>query len=275
MAKEKLTVEQIRSILKEKNPQRFGENANPLVPNKCKFILVGIMKDDTEGNKVERFVQVTKLSEEAKKANPGLTSTQYIRILKTDDVPEVVEATDTLRTARKPIPDNLFERQQPLVFEQIVRLLKQKDGKEYKFFINMEKDGNGNPRLKLKNPVLGVFATLNVPGHYVRGTDGNFLTGARKDLGTNTFGKAEKIVMRTINMFLFEHDIEKFEEMAIGAFQRTVEPLLAEEVKISLDESGRVINKEVKNTSTVEQIDHSIAPEETPVKELELEDLGV
>lgn len=246
MAKEKLTVAQIRQLMQTLNPRKFGANADPFVPKRTKFILTGRIKDGAGGEKREQYVDITTISEEAKKANPGLTTTRFLRILKTDDVPEVVNPTDVLHTARNPIPDNLFERSNPMLYETLVRLLKDKDDKgNYKYFVKLEADGAGNPRLKLTNPVMGVFVTINVPGHYKLDKDGKILSGSKKDISTNKFSPKEKIVFRTDTFFVFEHEIDRIEEICIGRYQKLIEPMLSEEVIVTLDEGGNIIKKDI------------------------------
>jgi hypothetical protein len=258
MAKEKLTVEQIRELLISRNPLKFGVNANPIVLQKTSFVLVGRMKTPAGGGDAkEQYMDITQLSDEAKKANPGLTTTRFIRIMKTDLVNETIKPGDVIHTARKPIADNLFERQQPMLFELLIRLLKDKneDG-SYKHFTKLEKDKAGNPQVKLTSPLLGAFITLNVPGYYKVDKDGKILMGSTKDISTNKFGDKKKQVFRSDVFFLAEHDIDRMEEIAIGRFQKLIEPMLAEEITVTLGEGGTVIKKDiVKDTVAADNVE--------------------
>jgi hypothetical protein len=250
--KVKLTVAQIRAKYKELNPLKFGEHANPLVATRTKFIITGVKAQNANGESMVKWVDVTKLSPEAQAANPGLTVTRFMRIMKTDDTPEVVKPGDILRVSRNPIPDNLFERSQPDLFEKLKRLLAEKgpDGK-MSHFLPLEPDTAGNPRIKLLSPVMGCFVTLNVPGHYRMNKDGKPLVGSRKDIATGKFGSPEKVVFRTDTFFLLENDLDRMEEIAIGRFQKLIEPLLSEEVIVSMDDTGNIIKKEIKSAATV------------------------
>jgi hypothetical protein len=258
MAKQKLEVDQIRNLLHKLNPKKLGANADPVIPQKTKFILTGKKSQGANEEKKTQFTLTTKLSEEAKKANPGLTEGKYFRVLKTDDIKDVTSPDEVMHTGRRPVPDNIFERQQPIVFDQITRLLKVKFTKddekneigkegERKYFREMSDDPQGNPRVKMTNPILGAFITLNVPGHLRYTAAGKALQGARKDITSGTFGNPEKIVFRTMQFFVYEHDIDRVEEIAIGLFQRQVEPALVTEVKIEKIEGGLEIKKEINS----------------------------
>jgi len=262
MAKEKLTVEQIRELLISRNPLKFGVNANPIIPQKTSFVLVGRMKIPAGGGEAkEQYMDITQLSEEAKKANPGLTTTRFIRVMKSDAVSDTIKPGETIHTARKPIADNLFERQQPMLFELLVRLLKDKDNEH---FVKLEKDLAGNPRVKLKSPILGAFVVLNVPGYYKIDKDGKILMGSTKDISSGKFGDKKKQIFRTDTFFLAEHDIDRMEEIAIGRFQKLIEPMLAEEITVTLGESGHVIKKDIaKDQVAADNVEPEINTEGT------------
>jgi len=276
MAKEKMTVEQIRSLLTRLNPKKFGANANPTVPGKTKFILTGIMRKGKDNKEVAQFQQTTVLSDEAKAANPNLTPTRYLRVMKTDDIQSVSNSTDVLRTGRRPLADNIFERQQPVLYNDIVSLLKKKtevDGKvTYEHFEVMTPDDKGNPRIKLLNPVLGCFVSLNVPGHFKIGTDGKIMQASRKDLLTGKFSKPEKVVFREDKFFVYEHEIDSIEAIAIGRYQKLIEPMLAEEIIMTVDEGGNIQRREIQKHISAEAPD--TGSDETPPELLGSETTG-
>lgn len=255
MAKQILTEMQIILLLTQLNPLRLGKDANPIITGPNTFVLTGKKVQVAGGEPVKQFVQVSKLTEEAKKANPGLTPGKYLRLTKTEQVKDITSALDEIVAPRKPLADNLFENQNPLLFETLVSLLKKKDAAgKYIHFTEMEDDREGNPRMKLINPVRGAFVTLNMPAHFrMDARTGKELAGSAKDISTNHFKEAQKIVFRTMELFLFPADIEKLQSIAINRFQKLVEPMLAEEIVTTTLKAGEVIAKEVKSNTTTEK----------------------
>lgn len=266
MAKQILTEMQIILLLTQLNPHRVGKDANPIIMGQNTFVLTGKKAQTADGVAVKQFVQVSKLSDEAKKANPGLTNGKYLRLTKTEQVKDVTTALDEIVAPRKPLADNLFENQNPLLFETLVALLKKKVNEEnkakhpnlklgdYIHFVEMEDDKEGNPRLKLLNPVKGAFVTINYPAHYRIDTKtGKELKGSAKDISTGSYKDAQKIVFRSLELFLFPADVEKLQSIAINRYQKLVEPMLAEEVVISTLKAGVETQREVKSDINTER----------------------
>jgi len=244
--KTKATEAEIRQKLIELNPGLFGPAAHPLIPQKTKFILTGKVKVSSDNVEKDQFTLRTKLSDEAKKANPTLRDTNYLRIVKTDYVKTVTSPDEPIVVPRKAWADNLFENQQPEFFSDIIERLKEKE----KWFEGMKKDDEGNPRLKMRNPVMGVFVAVQVPGHHVIGPDGKVLSNARKDISTGKFGEKSKTVMREMRMFIYDHQIPSLMSLAIAQYQKRVEPLLAEEVTYVVNTAG-ASERKVENLEDV------------------------
>lgn len=249
----KLTEKEVRDLLIEMNPLRLGVDANPIVEKKNQFIITGIRKQvPGKDGVVDVYVQLTKLSDKAKKANPGLVAGKYIRMTKTDMVKEILSASDDLRAGRKPIAENLFENQNPLLFSKIVKLLMEKDEKgNLTYFTKMPDDKNGNPVIMLKNPVPGAFITLNVPAHHKMSVTGEILAGSRKNIRTGEFEAPQEIVFHDITFFLLPEEFDRVESIALNKFQKEIEPMLAEEIVKSVRVANKEIKREVKkNTDT-------------------------
>lgn len=251
MAKIKATESEIRALLISMNPKILGPNADPLVPQRCKFILTGKMKQGEGGVEKEQYTLRSVLSPEAKAANPNLTPTNYLRVTKTDYMKPVSSPDDVIEVGRSPWADNLFENQQPELFADLVQRLK--DSKDT-YFEPMPKDKNGLPRLKMKNPVLGAFIAIQVPGHYVIGTDGKPLTNSVKDISTGKFGAQSKTVMRELRLFLYPYQFQSLMSMAIARYQKQVEPMLAEEVTYKVNTAGAVTERKIADNVAAENI---------------------
>lgn len=240
MAKQfvKKTVEEIRTLLRALNPRKLGSSADPIVMERTSMILTGRIEKGKDGD-VEKFIHKTTLSEEAKKANPNLTPTRYFRIMKTNEVQEISAPGALIRTGRRPLADNLFERQQPILFDTLVRLLqedKEKGGNYH--FEKMTPDPQGNPRLRLKSPIMGAFVTLSVPAHKRVDANGKVLSGATKNIATGKFNQAAPIEFTQDTFFLHEHELDSLESIAISRYRKLVEPMLFEEVVITKSSAG-------------------------------------
>jgi hypothetical protein len=272
----KLTEKEALDLLIEMNPLRLGKDANPIVEKKNQFILTGIRKTIRGVEGVEVFVQPTILTEKAKKANPGLMPGRYIRMTKTDMVKEIMSAEDDLRAGRKPVADNLFENQNPLLFSKLIKMLSEKDEKgAYKYFTKMPDDAKGNPVIILRNPVPGAFVTLNMPAHNRITPNGEILAGARKDLKSGEFGAKQDIVFHDVTIFLLPEEFDKLQSIALRKFQKEVEPMLAEEIIKITRIANKDIKREVKsNTDTAEDLEKAPTTEELKDTKVEYDEMG-
>jgi hypothetical protein len=257
MAKQLLLEAQILALLTFLNPLRIGKDANPLVATANTFVLTGKKVQVAGGESIEQYTQMAVLSPEAKAANPNLVAGRYLRIMKTEQTKEVNTINDAIMAPRQPLADNLFENQNPLLFDTLISLLKKKDDKgNFIHFVKMEPDKDGNPRIKLLNPVGGAFVTLNMPPHYRVQSDGKVLSGASKDLATGTYKPASKIIFRKLVLFLFPAQFEELQSIAMNKFQKLVEPMLAEEIVMTTYKANEVVEKTVKsNTTTAEDLE--------------------
>jgi hypothetical protein len=274
MAKQTFTADEALDLLISMNPLRLGVNANPLVEKDNQFIITGKRKTIKGIPNVEAYVDMTKITEAGKAANPGLVAGRYIRMTKTDMTKEITSLTDKLRAGRKPVADNLFENQNPLLFSKLLQLLGQKDEKgNYTYFTRMPDDKNGNPVLILKIAVPGAFVTLNMPPHFKIDVEGKILAGARKDLRTQSYGSPESIVFNDVTLFLLPEEFERLQSKALNIFQKTVEPMLAKEIVKITRVAGKEVAKEVKaNTTTAENLE--TAPPANEIPEQELDEMG-
>jgi hypothetical protein len=254
MAKQILTEAQIIILLTMLNPMRIGKDANPIITTNNTFVLTGKKTKIQGGEEVASFVLNAVLTDAAKKANPNLVAGRYLRLMKTEQVKAVTTVNDAIEAARKPIADNLFENQNPMLFDTILTLLKKRskvgDKVVYEHFEEMNPDRDGNPRLKLINPVKGAFLVLNMPPHFRVQTDGKILAGSRKDISTGEFRKAENIIFREMTLFLLPVEYDRLQSIAINRFQKLVEPMLSEEIVTTKLKAGVETSKEVTSSTT-------------------------
>lgn len=246
-----LTDSQVVRLLHEKNPRRFGPNADPLVETKTDFILTGRIKKNSAGNEVIVWLDKSNLTEEDLKANPNLKPSRYLRITRTDAVPDFVPG-QPFTIPRKPIAQNLFENENPLLFNTLVGLLKEKD-KNGKLihFKELENDANGNPMCKLISPVWGAFVTINWPAHKRLDANRKPLAVRRKNLMTGQYeAKATPVVFREDTFWLPSTSFDRLESIAIQRFRKFIEPLLLEEVSFKVNSAGRVTEEKIETGAT-------------------------
>lgn len=271
MAALKATEAQIRAKLRELNPDLFGTGKQPIVEQKTKFLLIGKYNKDAAGNKLAQFTQLSVLSDEAKKANPNLRPSRYFRVTTTDYTKPVTDINEGIRPGRKAWANNIFESQNPELYTEILRLLlldKKETDPNKKFFEELPDDREGNPVLRLKTPVWGAFIPVQVPGHYVLDAKtGKKLVASARDISTNSFGPARPVIMREMRLFLYGFQFASVEAIAMAQYQKTVEPMLAEEVTYKLNTAGDIVEQKPANNTAGEAIDPENETTETAAPE--------
>lgn len=268
----KTTEAQIRAKLRELNPDLFGANKQPLVAQKIRFILTGKYNKDAAGNKVTQFTQISNPSEDAKKANPNLRASRYFRVTSTDYTKTITSPDDVISFGRKPWASNIFESQHPEAYSEIMRLLMEKKDGEFVYFEKLPDDRDGNPVIRLRNPIWGNFLTVQVPGHYVvDARTGKPLEASPKNIATGKFEKPRPITMREMRIMLYDYQFNSAEALAMAQYQKLVEPMIAEEITYTVNTAGVITDEKPIPSVAAEGIE----PENVDVDTPAADDAGV
>jgi hypothetical protein len=272
MTKQRLTEEQILNLLIRLNPRRLGTDADPIIAVDNSFTFTGQKKKLPSGIEYESYVNPTVITPAGLAANPGLKPGRYMRIMKTNHVIMPTKPGEKFHAPRPPLAENLFENQNTELFAWFCSLLKDKDI----WFIPMEPDRDGNPRIKLSTPVVGAFVTINYPAHYRVDKEGGKLSGSSRDLagGKDKYMAREAIAFNSMTFFLFDYEFDNLQAKAINTYKKLIQPMLVKEVVVTELEGGIEIGRKVKSPKPAD-VEEPADPNKQVEEDYHIDEMGV
>lgn len=266
--KKRLTIEQIRNLTLQMNPELSEDQQATLY----RIQVTGVKRKNDKNELVNVYVLKSKPSDES--AAAGVKPANYIRAVVYKHVTNTqVDGVEGYVAKGKPTPNNFFENVDKDMFLFFKKHLKERNIEE------LGDDASGNPVCLLNVGIMGKIVALNVPSYVPHTFDGTKfvkLAGNRRDSYTGALQTNVEVVMTTLSFFADKAVLQSKAQLlqrAINLIQSRVLPFVEEAVEVI--ETKTVAGVAVETTKTVKEKDageefetvESISVGETPADE--------